>query len=186
MCLDDQILNTYMDGELAEPWKSQVEEHLKHCLACSNRLDSIRKVSTTLKTSEISEDEIQSHQKRVLEILEKNYLGKKRYVSAFKKQVRLSVSQLIGVAAAFVVVFVGSWTLIGSKSDQTIPVPEVVPSIDIANITPARAVQQDVKSLDSYSLEEILQNLDARGFDVDIRLKGIKPIEDNSTSDITQ
>lgn len=30
--------------------------------------------------------------------------------------------------------------------------------------------------LESYSLEEILQYLDAKGYEVDVRIKGIKPV----------
>ena len=39
------------------------------------------------------------------------------------------------------------------------------------------------KTLENYSLEDILKNLDARGYDVDIRLKSIQPINFNSEDD---
>ena len=179
MCLDDQILNTYLDGELVQPWKSQVEEHLKSCRACQNRLDNLKYLDEVIKGAEISDEEIQNRKEKVFAYLEKNVINKSKKKSAWQKQIKFSVSQLVGVAAAFVVVFVGSWTVLGSKTEQSIPLPDAVPSIvDIANITPARAVDASAaKGIDSYSLEEILQNLDARGYDVDIRLKGIHPIE---------
>ncbi len=179
MCLDDQILNTYLDGELSQPWKSQVEEHLKNCRACQNRLDNLRHLDEVIKNAQVSDEEIQNGKDKIFAYLEKNVISKNRKKSAWHKQIRFSVSQLVGVAAAFVVVFVGSWTLLGSKNEQSIPLPEVVPSIvDISNITPAKTVNSSsVKTIDSFSLEEILQNLDARGYDVDIRLKGIHPVE---------
>jgi hypothetical protein len=34
--------------------------------------------------------------------------------------------------------------------------------------------------LDSYSLEEILKYLDGKGYDVDVRLKGITPLDPTS------
>lgn len=179
MCLDDQILNTYLDGELAQPWKSQVEEHLKNCRACQNRLENFKHLDEIIKGADVSDEEIQNRKEKVFAYLEKNVISKSRKQSAWHKQIKFSVSQLVGVAAAFVVVFVGSWTVLNSKSEQSIPLPEVSPAIvDIANITPARAVDATVsKTIDNYSLEEILQNLDARGYDVDIRLKSIHPLE---------
>ena len=31
MCIDSQMLSAYLDGELPEPYRTQVEEHLEHC-----------------------------------------------------------------------------------------------------------------------------------------------------------
>ena len=190
MCLDDQILNTYLDGELGQPWKGQVEEHLKFCKACQNRLENLKHLREVVKNAQVSDVEIEEKKEKVFAYLEKNVLRKAKKQSAWHKQIRFSVSQLVGVAAAFVVVFVGSWTVLGSKSEQGIPIPEVAPSIvDIANITPARSMDSSKgRTIDSYSLEEILQNLDARGYDVDVKLKGIVPIEvdETSGSDINQ
>lgn len=188
MCLDDQILNTYLDGELSQPWKSQVEEHLKFCKACQNRLDNLRHLREVVKNAQVSDEEIEARKEKVFAYLEKNVIKNAKKQSAWRKQIKFSVSQLVGVAAAFVVVFVGSWTVLGSKSEQGIPIPEVAPSIvDIANITPARALDSsNERTLDSYSLEEILQNLDARGYDVDVKLKGIVPIEVSPTPESSE
>ena len=177
MCLDDQILNTYLDGELKEPWKSQVEEHLSYCKGCENKYNDLKNLSNTVKNAVLSQEEIQSHQDRVLALLEKNYINKKHKKPDFlRKQLKLSIPQVMGVAAAFVIVFVGSWSIAGNRSDNVISMPEVSSSIDISSITPVRALETEVKSLDSYSLEEIIKNLDSRGYDVDIRLKSIQPI----------
>ncbi|MGD8113841.1 MAG: anti-sigma factor family protein, partial [Sphaerochaetaceae bacterium] len=54
MCLDDQILNTYLDGELVEPWKTQVEEHLKYCTACSSRFRQLQAVHEMVCSSRLS------------------------------------------------------------------------------------------------------------------------------------
>ena len=174
MCLDDQILNTYLDGELTEPWKSQVEEHLSYCKSCKHKLEQLQQLDETLKSAELSQEEIQSHQDRVLTMLEKNVLGKKKK-SIFKKQFKFSMPQLMGVAAAFVIVFVGAWSAGSARSNNVIAMPEVNSSIDISSITPVKA--QETKSLDSYSLDEIIKNLDSRGYDVDVRLKSITPVD---------
>ncbi len=186
MCLDDQILNTYVDGELEEPWKSQVEEHLSYCVSCRNRCNSLRELSARIKDAELSQSEIESRKDRVMSVLEKNYLNKKK--GFLKNRIfKFTFPQFaIGTAAAFVIVFAGSFAL-GSRANKSdiIPVPEIGYSVDINNITPVRASDNatTAKSLESYSLDEILKNLDARGYDVDIRLKSIQPVNFDDSVD---
>lgn len=178
MCLDDQILNTYLDGELAEPWKSQVEEHLSYCPSCRARYQKLAALSSAVKDAVLTDEEITPRQERVLSMIEKNHLSKKSSQSFWKKHFRVSTPQVIGVAAAFVVVFIGSWAVFGGNKDNSIPLPELNTTIDLKNITPVRSTDNATtsKSLESYSLDEILKNLDARGYDVDIRLKSIQPL----------
>ncbi len=180
MCLDDQILNTYLDGELAEPWKSQVEEHLSYCSSCRTRYQNLIKLSQVVKGAELTEDEIKPRQDRVLSMIEKNYLSKGKGRKSFlHKTFKLTAPQLVGVAAAFVVVFVGSWAVFGNNSGgSTILMPDVNTTIDLNNITQTRSTDNAAtsKSLESYSVDEILKNLDARGYDVEVRLKSIQPL----------
>jgi len=185
MCLDDQILNTYIDGELTEPWKSQVEEHLSYCDSCRLHYESLKELRAIIKDSSLSDEEIKPHQDRVLAYLEKNCLSKKKKLNFFSKTFRFKPTQLLGAAAAFVIVFVGSWSLFSNRSESEIPLPDLNTSVDIANITPVRASDNAAtsKTLDSYSLDDILKNLDARGYDIDIRLKSIQPVKFSSDSD---
>lgn len=179
MCLDDQILNTYLDGELKEPWKSQVEEHLSYCKSCSNKFEDLKALSNTVKNAALTQEEIKSHQDRVLAMIEKNYMNKHKKPAIFRKEIKFSLTQLMGVAAAFVIVFVGSWAVVGNRSNNVIAMPEVNSTIDISGITPVRASENSSssKTLENYSLEDILKSLDARGYDVDIRLKSIQPVD---------
>ncbi len=184
MCLDDQILNTYVDGELEEPWKSQVEEHLSYCTSCRNRCNSLRELSRRIQDAQLSSEEIDTRKERVLALIEKNHLNKKKS-SFMSRKIKFSMPQIFGVAAAFVIVFAGSWTLMGRSSSNVIPVPEIGYSIDVSNITPVRASDNAgaSKSLETYTLDEILKNLDARGYDVDIRLKSIQPVNFDEVSE---
>ena len=190
MCLDDQILNTYLDGELAEPWKSQVEEHLSYCSSCRTRYQNLMKVSEAVKSAELSDEEIQPRKDRVLSMIEKNYLSKGKGKKSFlHKTFKLTAPQMVGVAAAFVVVFVGSWAVFGnnSASDNQILLPDVSTTIDLNNITQTRSTDNAAtsKSLENYSVDEILKNLDARGYDVEVRLKSIQPLSlDKMSSEV--
>ena len=180
MCLDDQILSTYLDGELTEPWKSQVEEHLSYCAGCRERYFKLQSLRDTVRSAVLTNEEIAPRQEKVLALIEKNKLSKKpTKVSFLKKHFNISAPQIIGVAAAFVVVFIGSWAVFGGNSkDNKIALPDVNTTIDLKNITPVRSTDNATtsKSLESYSLDEILKNLDARGYDVDIKLKSIQPL----------
>lgn len=176
MCLDDQILNTYLDGELKEPWKSQVEEHLSYCKSCKHKYEMLSSLKTVVRKAELTQDEIQSHQDRVLSIIEKSHFNKKRKLSFMKKQFKFNAGQIMGVAAAFVIIFVGTWTASSNRSPNVITMPDVNSNINISNITPVKG-SDATKSLDSFSVDEIIRNLDSRGFEVDIRLKSIQPIE---------
>ena len=154
MCLDDQILNTYLDGELTEPWKSQVEEHLSYCSSCRTRYQNLLSIKGAMKNAELSDEEIQPRMDRVLSMIEKNYLSKNKKQSFLRRTFKLTAPQLLGVAAAFVVVFVGSWAVFGGKgnSNNAIPLPDVSTSIDATNITPTRSSDNSTtsKSLENY------------------------------------
>ena len=189
MCLDDQILNTYLDGELTEPWKSQVEEHLSYCSSCRTRYQNLLSIKGAMKNAELSDEEIQPRMDRVLSMIEKNYLSKNKGKQSFlRRTFKLTAPQLLGVAAAFVVVFVGSWAVFGGngRNDNAIPLPDVSTSIDATNITPTRSSDNSTtsKSLENYSLDEILKNLDARGYDVELKVKSIQPISLEKADDV--
>jgi anti-sigma factor ChrR (cupin superfamily) len=187
MCLDDQILSTYLDGELAEPWKSQVEEHLSYCLSCRDRYYKLQSLRDSVRSAALTDEEIAPRQAKVLSVIEKNKFAKKpSKLSFLKKHFNVSTPQVIGVAAAFVVVFIGSWAVFGGNSkDNKISLPDVSTTIDLKNITPVRSTDNSTtsKTLENYSLDEILKNLDARGYDVDIKLKSIQPLSLEKLSD---
>ncbi|MCR4676782.1 MAG: hypothetical protein K5634_06095 [Sphaerochaetaceae bacterium] len=179
MCLDDQILNTYLDGELEEPWKSQVEEHLSYCTSCKIRYNSLKKIKETVKSAALTQEEIQPHQDRVLAMIEKNYLNKPAKKKFLGKEIKFTVPQFMGVAAAFVIVFAGAFSLFGNREASSIPLPDVNNTINLEKITPVKGteVTTQSKTLDDYTLDEILKYLDGKGYSVDIHLKSIQPIE---------
>ena len=60
MCVDDELLNTYLDDELQEPWKTQVQEHLSYCNACRQRLEQLRSLHQTLYDARLRDSDIKS------------------------------------------------------------------------------------------------------------------------------
>ncbi|MCR5731850.1 MAG: zf-HC2 domain-containing protein [Sphaerochaetaceae bacterium] len=180
MCIDEQLISSYLDGELCEPYKSQTEEHLSYCKACNARLEKLKKVSDLVKLSSPSDEVLSKGKDEVFALLEKKYLGqKKKHISFLRRKFEVTFPTMVTSAAAVVVIFVGGFVLFGSNSSQT---NEIVPSFNLqAGQDNVRFVSNKEQGLDSYSLEEIMKYLDSKGYEVDISIKGLKPLEETST-----
>ncbi|MBR1938917.1 MAG: zf-HC2 domain-containing protein [Spirochaetales bacterium] len=180
MCIDEQLISSYLDGELCEPYKSQTEEHLSYCKACSARLEKLRKTRELVRLSSPSDEVLNKGKDEVFALLEKKYLGqKKKHISFIQKKFEVSFPTMVTSAAAVVVIFVGGFMLFGSNSSQT---ADIVPSFNVqAGQENVRFVSNKDQGLDSYSLEEIMKYLDSKGYEVDISIKGLKPIDGSST-----
>ena len=178
MCVDDELLNTYLDDELQEPWKTQVQEHLSYCNACRQRLEQLRSLHQKIYDARLRDSDIQARQDRVLAYFEKTRFpatNKKMHIFRKKIQIKL-VPALITSAAAFVVVFIGAFMLFGTQPQMGQEIlPGVVQPIDSAHIRQVTDVQKP--SLDSFSLEQIVQHLDAMGYAVKLELKAVTPLE---------
>ena len=180
MCLDDQILNTYLDGELAEPWKTQVEEHLNYCVACKTRYQQLRSLHAVVAGSRLGEQEIAPHKDKVFQFIEKNYMAKKNKVGFLHRDFRVKTPTLLVAAAAFVFVLVGALLINpGNAGQQDELIPRVLPANE-GSVVQVRATEglAAAQVLENFPLEEILKYLDSRGYEVDLRLKGIQPMED--------
>ena len=178
MCVDDELLSTYLDGELEEPWRTQVEEHIGYCNACRQRLEQLKQLHERVVDAVLSDGDIQFRQDRVLAFFEKSRFpsgNKKMHIFRKKVQVKL-VPALITTAAAFVVVFIGAFVLFGTNADQGQDIlPGVATPIDSANVRQVSDMQS--VTLDSFSLEQIVQHLDAMGYAVKLEVKAVKPLE---------
>lgn len=178
MCLDDQILNTYLDGELAEPWKTQVEEHLNYCNACKTRFEQLRSLHALVSGSRLDEQEMAPRKEKVFQFIEQNYMEKKHRVNFFHRDFRVKTPTLLMTAAAFILVLVGA-LMIGPSPDmqQEGMIPRVIPAQEGAVVQVRSSEGYSASQvLDSLPLEEILKYLDSRGYEVDLRMKSIQPI----------
>ncbi len=174
MCIDLQMLSAYMDGELAEPYRTQVEEHLLHCATCRNLLHSMEGLDRRIQDDSFSEEELDRNKEAVFEKLDNKFFREKNRISIFRRRIQMSVPAMIATAAAATFIFVGGFVLFGSNAGQT---SDILPSFNVnAGAENVRYVSNS-DSLDNYSLEEILQYLDSRGYNVDISIKGLQPLE---------
>ena len=175
MCIDLQMLSAYMDGELKEPYRTQVEEHLEHCAACRNLLENMKKLDEKIQKDIFSEEELNRNKDAIYKKLDAKCFGDDKQISFFRRKIQMSVPAAITAAAAAVFIFVGGFALFGSNTKET---NDILPSFAVnAESENVRLVSQGKTSLEDYTLEEILQYLDSKGYQVDISIKGLQPLE---------
>ncbi|MFA5514199.1 MAG: hypothetical protein WDA17_04690 [Sphaerochaetaceae bacterium] len=187
MCLDDQILNTYLDKELVEPWKTQVEEHLSYCTACQKRYDQLEQLHLIISQSRLQEDELNNSKKKVLSFIDKNYLQQQNKVKFINREFRIKTPILLSSAAAFLFILMGALFIgRGIQSDSGELIPSVVLSNGGGSVVQVRATEALAANqvLENFSLEEILKYLDSKGFDVDLRLRTIQLFEQNGENSL--
>ena len=175
MCIDDQMLSAYMDGELMEPYLTQVKEHLEHCQACRTRLEELTALMDKVKDAAIPEETLLRNKDRIYSLLDDKFFTGKKKVNFFRRRIEMGMPSLITAAAAVIFIFVGGFMFFGSSEGQT---TEILPSFQVnADSQNVQFVSDTPTSLDDYTLEEILEYLDQKGYDVDISIKGLKPID---------
>ncbi len=171
MCLDEQIINSYVDGELKEPWKSQVKQHIESCEGCKKIYEKYKNLSFTISEQVLDNDQINKSKARVFEYVEQN---KGKNSKFFRRQISVNLPMMVTAAAAFVIVFVGAFFFLGNTSMSS----ENIPSIELnqnASLVPVSNTEKDMgRPLSSYSVEELVQELDRKGFTVNLKLKPIE------------
>ena len=176
MCIDEAMLSSYIDGELKEPYRSQTEEHLAHCPACRARCQKLRKLNDILKTDSIGESDIEARKASTFALLEKKYFSEdSRKPGFWRRRFEMSMGSMVTAAAGVLVIFIGGFAFFGSSPKQT---SEIIPSLTVqADSQNVHFVSTEERGLDGYSLEEILAYLDSKGYNVDISIKGLQPVD---------
>lgn len=188
MCLDDQVLSTYIDGELVEPWKTQVEEHLLHCTRCKSRYSQLTDLEQDIKSARLREEEFSQQRERVWQYLEKNCVTAVKE-KIFEKRFTFKAPVLFAAAAAAVIIFAAGIFFTARLSDTEVPEIPVIASAEnsaesegssLINVVATDSAPA-ARTLEDLTIEEILQLLDDRGFDVDLRLKSVERLTSATT-----
>ncbi|MBO8436423.1 MAG: zf-HC2 domain-containing protein [Spirochaetes bacterium] len=174
MCIDSQMLSAYLDGELPEPYKTQVEEHLEHCPACRKHLCDMKDLDERIKAASFSDEILLRNKDKIFSLLDKKYFEKGKKISFLRRRLEVSVPSLVTAAAAVVFIFIGGFMFFGTSSDQT---KDILPSFAMQADSSNVHYVSDNDGLENYTLEEILQYLDSKGYNVDISIKGLQPLE---------
>ena len=180
MCIDAQMLSAYLDNELAEPYRTQVKEHLEHCPACRHHLEDMKDLGERIRSTEYPEEMLDRNKDRILSMLDAKYFQNGRKIGFFRRRLEVSLPSLVTAAAAVVFIFIGGFMFFGSSARQT---EDILPSFAMQADSSNVHFVSDTASLDSFSLEEILQYLDSKGYNVDISIKGLQPLPASSEAE---
>ena len=91
MCIDLQMLSAYMDGELKEPYRTQVKEHLEHCAACRNLLENMKKLDEKIQKDRFSEEELNRNKDAIFKKLDAKCFGNGKQISFFRRKICFSI-----------------------------------------------------------------------------------------------
>lgn len=178
MCLDDQVLSTYIDGELVEPWKTQVEEHISHCSECRQRYEKLLRMQNMLTESRLHEDEFAPHKARVWKYLEKTCMTSQPV--KFRHRGALFSKPVLSAAAAALVVLAGLNFFIfrgvqssGNPDEMPVIDPAVQSSSGSGNLLSISTTKHETAQIspEDLSVEQLVKLLDSKGFNVELKLK---------------
>ncbi|MFP4383014.1 MAG: anti-sigma factor family protein [Spirochaetia bacterium] len=120
MCLDNELISAYMDGEVPQPWKDKIKDHLADCSGCRHKAEKYRQVDALISLSnQISEDRVAASKASVKAKIH----GQLKYAKWESKSVwNKTVSVPIPVAAAAVILMLmlaGFLTLVGVSGTKS-------------------------------------------------------------------
>lgn len=198
MCLDDQMLSSYIDGELQEPWKTQVEEHISHCTDCRGRYEQLARLDQMLYENRLRNDEFSAQQQRVWKYLEKTCMPSQP--KKFKhKRFAFSAPTMAAAAAAFVVILGANVFfirgVIGDPGDEQ-PIPTLTAEVQqvpngmgdepVIGVS-ARTHRTSSIAPQELSVDELLFLLEQKGFEVELkRSDSMTPVQSYGASPAAQ
>jgi hypothetical protein len=112
--------------------------------------------------------------------MENKYLKKEKKVKLLHGDFRVKTPTIIGIAAAFVLIFIGALAIKSpALGDSNVLIPQVIENQN-GTVTQVKSIDSLTTNqiLSSLSLEEILSYLDSKGYEVDLKVKSVNPIGD--------
>ncbi len=184
MCLDDQVLSSYIDGELQEPWKTQVEEHISHCKECRERYEEFARMDQTLFETRLRNDEFSMQQQRVWKYLEKTCMPAQP--KKFRhKRIAFSAPAFAAAAAALVLLLGANVFLLrglgSSGSSGEFQIPTLTAQSEGNGLINGNGAEDSLISVSArthitssiapqeLTVEELLVLLEQKGFEVELK-----------------
>lgn len=117
MCPDKELLSAFFDGEVENPWQSELEVHLKECEHCREIIASFRSLHLVLQ--EDRQPDCKPAQLRTLERIQHGSQIIQLEKSSFWKK-RLQVPlPMVAAAACLLILFTSTFTFFLGKSSAT-------------------------------------------------------------------
>ena len=145
MCPEHEILSAYIDGEILSPWDKHIEQHILSCKACKDKLESYKKLRTTL--SQVSEPDITLPMQRVWNKItqaRKNF----HLVKIPFWQKRISLPMPFVALAAALVICIGFVLVFNTMKPDSSTV-NIITHKDDGSMTEVNITANDVKEIEA-------------------------------------
>lgn len=117
MCPDYELLSAFIDGEVENPWKGEIERHLEVCTTCREKVVLYRRMSVLLE--EDKEPDFRSSMTRVQVAIESASRTAKKIVVPFWKR-RILIPVPIAAVAATVLILIGTVFTVTTASNKAV------------------------------------------------------------------
>ncbi|MFP4179036.1 MAG: anti-sigma factor family protein [Spirochaetaceae bacterium] len=177
MCEYEKELSAYMDGELSSEERAGIEEHVKVCGECSERLESLKRLSGISTSAYPSDSELHTEERmersmhRIVLALERN--PKKKIWEG-----RLSLTFPGAAAAALLLFLLGGLVTLGTGfvfSDPDSSGPDSTVSQSASSHGGVEEIGQTVSTSSGghsrEEMEELFRFLSDRGASVEIKIE---------------
>ena len=159
MHYNDDKLFEYLDGFVKPSELDALKDHLSQCQECKDRLNELSEFNRSLSKLSLSDEEISVESKKIFGEIYKDCIDEKN-VPFYKKAISVPLSGLVGCAAAFVMITIGSIMMFNPRSNDIVKiVPGANPTIDKENVYKVG----DVKEM---TIEDHIKAIEDMGYGV--------------------
>jgi len=117
MCPDGELLSAWYDREVPEPWRSQIDEHIKDCATCSQIVAQMTSVHSHLENDELMmqlSGEMADIDQRVIRSVS---VRGRSYRPVWTRSVLVPMPAVAGLVIVFVAGMFGMGTLLSRGSN---------------------------------------------------------------------
>jgi negative regulator of sigma E activity len=140
MCPEHELLSAFLDGEVDEPWKSEIDKHLAGCPHCRQRISAYQNLSRLLKID--PQPDYRLSMKRLKKLIQSGpgIINIKK--TPFWKK-RLQIPVPVAAAAASLFIILGTLFsvnlaipggLAGNNPEETVAEIDTLPADDLETI----------------------------------------------------
>jgi hypothetical protein len=164
MCPDRELLSAYVDGEVPNPWRERIVDHLRSCPSCTETAAGFIDLGLKLRAEgRIDEDAVLERVRKRLDVEFARHAGRPVVRKGFRLDPYGALSRSVSLplpvvaAAAVLIVFLAGVTAIGAFRQGSKPV------LAAADMPPMSA--------QPTSMDALLQYLDSKDAQVTLTIR---------------
>ncbi len=169
MCVKEEELSAYLDGETSLSQRAAIAAHLQECEECREKLDSLKTLSGFFGKEKIDEAALAKSREKIKTRLDHLGLPGMRERSILRKE--LSIPLPLAAAALFAVIFLGSLLAIKSFTPNGGGSLPVITSGEYVQEMNTLVKDKDSLPREESTLDQLLRMLENEGASVEVRIE---------------